>query len=118
MLETDLQAWRQQIHELFREARMELKSIMSELDAMVLLEPTAHRDRAAAIAMNSPDIMQHEPLDVPAASTKGSDFSLRLDYLKRKLNERLQERSPADSNNSDSSNEFVEPVDRTRAEKP
>jgi len=118
MLETDLQAWRQQIHELFHEARTELKNIMSELDEMVSLERTMHRERETTISMDSTTIMQRELLDGrPATASKGSDFSLRLDCLKRKLNERLQEPSTSDSNNSESTNDLAKPADRTRAEK-
>jgi hypothetical protein len=115
MLETELQAWRQQIHELFYEARMELKGIMSELDEMISIERTRPRVDVETQA----EITHREPLNLPpATAAKGSDFSLRLDYLKRKLNERLQDRPPlSDSNNSETAEESIQHVDRPRAEK-
>jgi len=117
---TEAQVWRQQINQLFHDARTELGEILSALDELTLPSATTARVSINAdVAMQdlqerhtvhrrepaeTPPILppeQREPIPQPVGS---SDFSERLDSLKRKLNQRIQDQTPlAETPNSKNS---------------
>jgi hypothetical protein len=124
-MDEKLPAWRTEVHEIFHEARRELREIIMSLDNLLLgqrdavglervtlertsLERTSlermrqERISAAESVLPTADSAAMAPAPLETTNQSTSDFSARLDHLKRQLNQRLQERSAVGSNlNSD-----------------
>ena len=69
-MEEQIPTWRREVHEIFHEARSELREIIAVIDQLLA---------------NQTDSTPHEP-------HRTIDFSERINQLKRQLDQRIQER--------------------------